>query len=75
MSIHIEVDSEVNPQYLRTNKLVDYYGIYRVVKYDGDALIEVLKTFDDPFTDRRGDAYRYAGELIEQRQPAQGAAP
>lgn len=65
MRIHIEVDSELNPRYAETGSMIDYYGIYHVVKYDGDEPLEVLKTFDDPFADRRRDAYRFAREQSE----------
>lgn len=63
--IHFEVDSEINPKYLETGDLIDYYGIYKVVKYDGDEIIEVLKVFDDPFTNRRMDAYKFARSVLE----------
>ncbi len=63
MSAHIEVESELNPRFKETGRWQDYMGIYHVVRYDGDQRT-VLKTFDDPFTDRRGDAYRYAGMLL-----------
>lgn len=74
MSVHIEVESELNPKFLETGHWRDYYGIYHVVKYDGDQRVEVLKTFDNPFTDRRGDAYRFARAQSEPR-PASEDTP
>lgn len=61
---HIEVESELNPRYLELGSTIDdYYGIYHVVEYR-DGVPVILATFDDPFTDRRGDAYRYAGAML-----------
>ena len=66
----IEVESELNPRYLETFSMADYFGIYHVIKYSDDKRFGLLMaTFDDPFTDRRGDAYRYAGTLLNPPPP------
>lgn len=63
MTAHIEVESQLNPRYLVTRDMSDYFGIYTVVRYEGSTRT-VLKVFDDPNTDHRRAAYQYAGSLI-----------
>lgn len=64
--IHYEVESEVNPRYKETGDIHDYFGIYYVVKYFGDTRNGVIKKFDDHYTNRRAEAYRYARQLNEE---------
>lgn len=61
--IHFEVDSELNPDYLKTGYPIDYYGLYHVVKYEDDKKIEVIKTFKRGYG--RSEAYTLASELQE----------
>lgn len=46
--IHYEVESQLNPRYNEVFDMRYYHGIYRVVKMDDDAVVEVIKTFDSP---------------------------
>lgn len=64
MGIHYEVESELNPLYEKTGNIKDYYGIYHVVKFEGDSRIAVVKTFDYTNGTRSNlEAYAHAREL------------
>lgn len=64
--IHYEVESELNSSYAETNDPDDYYGIYYVVKYDGDTRNGVMAIFEaDYHGDGRALAYALARTLQE----------
>jgi hypothetical protein len=59
-----EVASELNPRYLQTQNMHDYYGIYHVVEVDEKETARVIETFDSEFdSDNRKKAYARAREL------------
>lgn len=58
--VHYEVESHLNPRYLETGYPSDYFGIYEVIKYEGDTRTPI-KSFEGG--EGRSDAYRLAGEL------------
>lgn len=61
--IHYEVDSEINPKFLETDHMCDYFGIYSVVKYDDDIPLEVIGTWSGGWG--REKAYALAGQLTD----------
>lgn len=63
--IHYEVENELNPKYTETGYASDYYGLYHVVKFDGDTRLEVIRTFGGGFTSDRSEAYKLAGRLTD----------
>lgn len=67
MSKSYDVDSEVNPEYEKTHRPCDYFGIYHVVEFDGDAK-RIIQTFENGWG--REAAYKLAHQLNKQVGPA-----
>lgn len=59
-----EVESELNPDYARTNRQSDYYGIYYVIAVAPSGSRRRLKSFSGKYANARANAYRYAAELL-----------
>lgn len=69
MRIHYEVNSELNPAYTHSHQrglTPDYYGVYWVELWHDDRMINIVQRFDDPFEDRRTQAYDLARTLQAQ---------
>lgn len=66
-AVRYEVEGKLNPRYVETGDMADYFGIYEVVKWQGDARLEVIETYRaDKLSDARYLAYSHARRLQEQ---------
>lgn len=67
--MYYDVASELNPEYLKTQRMSDYYGIYHVIEVDEHGKAKIIETFntkDD--SNNRKKAYQRARELNHIKQ-------
>jgi hypothetical protein len=67
--IHYEVETELNPRFLETGNLSDYYGVYYVVKYSGYWPVARVQSFEN------GNGRELAYALARELQNEQDATP
>lgn len=62
--MYYDVASELNPMYLKTQRMSDYFGIYHVIEVNEKGKATVIETFDTQYdSNNRKRAYAKAREL------------